>query len=255
MTICEQKSIKWPGWALLFRWAHEIPLREADTVIARGRRLAGIARRLNPTVHETIPIGHMIPSPQALSPVENGNSSRHILFVGRLIKEKGAGDLLKALKEIVETAPGLRPVVDIVGAGPERESLGAAAADHGIAELVVFHDWAGVDRLNALYHRADVVVVPSNGFPEGVPRVIDEALMRRVPVVATRVGGVPEEFDESEVCLVDPGKPGDLAGILWRMLLEPGFRDSFVRGAERRRQMWQAAGSAAQQHLKLLLED
>ncbi len=253
LTIARQHARRLPGWATLFRWSHEVPLRNADAVIARGRRLSRVARRLNPLVHESVPIGHMKPPPPSGSPANHGGSEVHLLYVGRLLPEKGVADLLQALRIIVDETPRLPVVLDIAGQGPELESLVRTARDSGIGQQTVFHGWATADRLNRLYERAKVVIVPSNGFPEGVPRVIDEALVRGIPVVATRAGGISEEFSEDEVCLVEPGKPRDLAGMIRKLLLEPVFRGRFLQGAERRRRLWQVAGSAGEQHLRILL--
>jgi glycosyltransferase involved in cell wall biosynthesis len=63
--------------------------------------------------------------------------------------------------------------------------------------------------------------MPTSTHPEGVPRVIDEALVRRIPVVATRIAGVSEEFREDEVLLVEPEAPDQIADGIEAILFDP----------------------------------
>jgi glycosyltransferase involved in cell wall biosynthesis len=71
----------------------------------------------------------------------------------------------------------------------------------------------------ALYHEFDAFVLPSH--TEGLPRVVLEAQATGTPVVATRVGGVPEVVSEGETGrLVDPGEPIELASVLNPLLTD-----------------------------------
>jgi glycosyltransferase involved in cell wall biosynthesis len=77
--------------------------------------------------------------------------------------------------------------------------------------------------------------------------------VRRIPVVATRIAGVADEFTEGEVLLVDTCAPEQLADGIEAILFDPDIRRSYLDGAERRRLHWSGFTSAADQHAKLLL--
>jgi glycosyltransferase involved in cell wall biosynthesis len=95
--------------------------------------------------------------------------------------------------------------------------------------------------------------MPSSTHPEGVPRSIDEALVRLIPVVATRIAGVPDEFAGGEVRLVDTAAPAQLADAIEAVLFDREARMAAIAGAARRRTRFTAFRSAADQHAKLLL--
>lgn len=139
-----------------------------------------------------------------------------ILFLGRLIRQKGVDDLLAAAALV----PG-RPRVDIAGDGPERRRLQDMAAD--LALDARFHGYVYGPEKEALYRGAALLCVPSReirGLSEGAPLVIAEARHYGLPVVATAVGGIPELMAESQPgsTLVRPGAPALLAEALARTL-------------------------------------
>lgn len=139
-----------------------------------------------------------------------------ILFLGRLIAQKGVDDLLAAAALL----PG-RPRVDIAGDGPERRRLqGMATALELDAR---FHGFVEGQARDALYRRSAVLCVPSRevrGLSEGAPLVIAEARQYGLPVVATAVGGIPELMALAQPGseLVRPGVPALLAEALGRGL-------------------------------------
>ena len=89
-------------------------------------------------------------------------------------------------------------------------------------------------------------------YGELLTRCIDEALVRKVPVVATRVAGVPAEFTDGEVLMVAPSSPDEMADGIEAILFDPDVRRRYVEGAERRCLHWSGFASAAEQHAKLL---
>ncbi len=138
-----------------------------------------------------------------------------IVFLGRLIQQKGVADLLEAATRL---GPGASLVV--AGDGPERARLQARAARLGLAVTFVgFIEGAAKHELLA---SAAVVCVPSREvgpLSEGAPLVVLEARAQRVPVVATRVGGIPElGGDDDGIDLVEPGDAAALARALGERL-------------------------------------
>ncbi|HEX9991106.1 MAG TPA: glycosyltransferase [Chloroflexia bacterium] len=147
--------------------------------------------------------------------------------VGRLSAEKGGVDLLiKAVACLRNEHPQARLV--IVGDGPLRAGLEEVAARLG--EDVIFTGTrTDVARLlNAM----DVFVLPS--LHEAFPIAILEAMAVRLPVVATRVGGVPEVIQDGTTgLLVPPNDEEALHQALRRLLTEPKLADSLAQAGQK----------------------
>lgn len=138
-----------------------------------------------------------------------------VLFLGRLIRQKGVAELVDAVARL---GPGASLVV--AGDGPERGRLAAHAARAGIdARFVGFVEG---EPKQALLAEAAVVCVPSREvgcLSEGAPLVVLEARAQRVPVVATRVGGIPElAAGDDGITLVPSGDAAALAEALRQRL-------------------------------------
>jgi glycosyltransferase involved in cell wall biosynthesis len=143
------------------------------------------------------------------------DDERVLLAVGRLSREKGLADLVRAVARLRETAPDVNFKLVILGEGPERSSVESEARRLGLVERVVFAGHAS--DVQPFYALADALALPSHS--EGSPNVLLEAMAAGVPVAATRVGGVPEIVaDEETALLVPPRDPDALAGALARLL-------------------------------------
>ena len=103
-----------------------------------------------------------------------------------------------------------RSSATIVGDGPERGRLEEMARSLDVAERVRFTGALGQDELPAIYERANIFCLAS--FAEGVPVVLMEAMAHGIPVVSTRIMGIPELVADGETgLLVAPGtrrRPG-----------------------------------------------
>lgn len=145
------------------------------------------------------------------------SASPQLLTVGRLVSSKGYDLLLTALAELVPTLPGLR--LRIVGDGPLRNQLADQAARLGLSRHVEFLGARGVDEVRSELSRADLFVISSRD--EGLPRTLLEATAAGVPVVATRVGGIPAAAGHwPSVSLVTPD-PGAIAAGVRTVLASP----------------------------------
>ncbi|MGH9079507.1 MAG: glycosyltransferase family 4 protein, partial [Acidimicrobiales bacterium] len=143
----------------------------------------------------------------------------HVGFVGRLIRHKGVDVLLEA------AALDDRIVVEVFGAGPEARALIDLADRLGIADRVTFHGHVDEVALPDLYHRFDVLAVPSVPLPgwiEQFGRVVVEAQSSGVPVVASASGALPDVVDGGGL-LVPPNDPASLRTALSRLLEEAGL--------------------------------
>ena len=136
--------------------------------------------------------------------------------VARLEAEKGHRFLLDAWPAVVAGAPDAMLLV--VGEGSEADALRAQAVTLGVADRVVFSGRR--EDISALTAELSVAVLPSLREAQGIS--ILEAMARRVPVVATSVGGIPEVITSGvDGLLVPPSDPGALAGAVVRLLADP----------------------------------
>ena len=112
-------------------------------------------------------------------------TSPHFLYVGRLSREKGLDDLLKAFQRLLAGAPGAH--LSIVGAGPQRQELLSQVADLGLAESVTFRGPKTLAEIADLFESSTALVLPSHSEPWGL--VVNEALSYGCPVVVSNSCG------------------------------------------------------------------
>lgn len=206
----------------------EEPLLRADRVVAvsgHGRQVllekgvpAGAARVVPPGFDGLVP-------PE---PPEKGHGPLRVLCVGQWVPRKGILDLVRAWK--MAERPGT--VLDLVGETdadpPYRSRVTKAVADD---PSILTHGPVGAATLAALYASADVFALPSRY--EGYGIVFAEAISRGLPVVACRVGPVPDLVGEAAL-LVPPANAPALSGTLGRLLSDAGLRKKMSAAATRR---------------------
>ncbi len=142
------------------------------------------------------------------------------ISVGRMEANKGFDRLLRALARAL---PGDGWVWFMVGEGTARPALEALASTLGLSEQVVFTGQVSDAELHNLYEACDLFAHPS--LYEGSSLVTLEAMVHRLPVVATHVGGIPDKVIEGETgFLVPPGDEAGLAGRLAWMARHPQER-------------------------------
>jgi glycosyltransferase involved in cell wall biosynthesis len=158
-----------------------------------------------------------------------------VLFVGRLIENKGCRDLIEALSRLPKKTRE-RTTLWVVGDGDERENLARAASELSVAGKVRFFGFVDHKKLVDFYAAADVVVVPSKtgsaGEMEGQALVVLEAFAARRCVIAARVGGIPSMVrDRSTGVLVEPANPVELSQALHELLTDPVLRQRLADAA------------------------
>ncbi len=139
-----------------------------------------------------------------------------ILTVARLQPRKGIADLIEACRLLQGE---LDFACVIVGDGPQRAELEATVARFGLTARFHFRGACSQRQVVDELRQASVFVLPS--YSEGVPVSVMEAMAMGVPVVATRVNGVPELVREGTGILVDPGDVRALAQALLRIATLP----------------------------------
>ena len=175
---------------------------------------------------------------------------RRLLCVGAVIPAKGHDVLLDALAGVAGPAWTCELVGSLERDPGFVEHLRGRAVELGIADRVRFRGALMGPALDAAYARADLFVTASHGETYGM--VVTEALAHGIPVLATRVGGLPEALGHAPNrrrpgVLVPPGDPAALAGAIEQWLGDAPLRRRLRHAAGQRRTLlpsWSAASTA-----------
>jgi glycosyltransferase involved in cell wall biosynthesis len=150
-----------------------------------------------------------------------------VLFVGRLVYEKGAHVLINAIPKILEKA---NTKFIIVGSGYMKEQLSIIVKSMGLEHKVLFTGFVDDETLLRLQRCADVSVVPSLFEPFGI--VALEAMAAKSPVIVSDTGGLSEIVDHDlNGIKVYPNNPDSLAWGINRVLLDENFRNRIRENA------------------------
>jgi len=139
-----------------------------------------------------------------------GNAFR-ILFVGRLVPVKRADRFLRVLAKVVDALPDGKVQGVCVGSGPLQSELELLTDQLGLKQQQIQFRGEEVN-LQEVYQQADVLMSTSDW--EGTPNVILEAMASGLPIVATKVGGVPEILNSSCGFIVEPDREDRLASAI-----------------------------------------
>ncbi len=132
-------------------------------------------------------------------------------FIGRLVPEKGAQWLLKALAEVKADVH-----VDVAGDGPLRQKLEAFVVRNELQDNVTFHGWVNQENVANLMKNARAIVFPSI-WEEPAGLITLEAAASGRPVIASRAGGIPEYALDDFSLLVAPNNVSQLAEAIDRL--------------------------------------
>ncbi|MGO8702919.1 MAG: glycosyltransferase [Candidatus Brocadiia bacterium] len=170
-----------------------------------------------------------------------------VLFVGNLLPVKGIDLLMEAFLAMRARNPALFAQIQllIAGDGPKLSWVVRRMADEGLGGSVKLLGHVGRERIARLMSAADVLALPSRN--EGCPNVVLEALACGTPVVAARVGAVPDLLDESCGIIVPPEDPAQFAAALERALAKPWDRAALRRRVEG--MSWEANAQALHEML------
>jgi glycosyltransferase involved in cell wall biosynthesis len=147
--------------------------------------------------------------PEELERIEPGADAADVIFVGELRKLKGVDVLIDALARSTQTAI-------LFGDGPDAATFRANVAKRGLASRVSF---AGPKPAREAFRHGRLLIVPSRA--ESFPYIVLEAAAAGVPMLATRVGGIPEIFGPEADELIPPDAPGTLAEVMTARLKKP----------------------------------
>ena len=181
---------------------HGVDLSQSDSLIARRAELRALVR----------------------SELAVDDDELLFLTVANLRPEKGYDVLLEAAKAIADRDLPIR--IAAVGRGPLRDALRARHVELGLEDRFQFLGQR--DDVLQLLAGADAFVLASRH--EGLPVALMEATSVGLPIVASRVGGIPQVLeDEVDALLVPPGEPGLLAQAMKRLASDPELRDRLGR--------------------------
>lgn len=157
--------------------------------------------------------------------------------IGTLHEVKGQHILIEACRLLKER--GVDFECHLIGDGPDREALVRQSQQAGVAEEINFHGLQPRAEVAKLLRQADVVVAPSvpssDGRREGIPVALMEAMATGLPVVASRLSGIPELVEDGVTGLLsEPGDAQALADSLEKLWYDAALRQQLGRAARAR---------------------
>lgn len=205
-----------------YEWLQRRNYRLFDAVVAVSTQLrdAAIADGVPPERVHYVPnawggLYEALPRESARRALGIEDAAAVVGWVGRFIPVKG-GDLFL---DAVSRLPEPRPLAVMIGSGPEADTLRRQSERLGLGAIVRFHsDISDAGRYFAAF---DTYVLTSRS--EGLPIVLLEAMAARTPIVATRVGGIPDALSDADGWLVPPSDPAALAAAIADSLRDRGI--------------------------------
>lgn len=150
------------------------------------------------------------------------------LVVGSIVPQKGVDDIVRAIKMLRQKGYPLK-LWHVGGSYPENLAASVSLCQRlRVDKHVVFHGYKNdLGELLALYRNADIFVLASHS--EGYPRSITEAQSQSLPIIATRVGGIPARLEnEHHAILTNPGRPEEIAGAIERVINDNTLRRRLI---------------------------
>ena len=193
-------------------------LSKSTPTLVAGKELYDIFSRASPRVRSISPSSVSIRDLAPATAVRFHKKELRLLYVGRLQRAKGLEELIEALAKVADETH--RFELDVVGGdahgGKYMRRLQEKVSYLGLGDVVRFHGHVAFGQaIMNFYRNSDVFVLPS--FSEGRPKVIYEAMITGMSIIATKTGGIPEVIENGvNGLLVEPGDVDGLAALLKR---------------------------------------
>jgi glycosyltransferase involved in cell wall biosynthesis len=155
----------------------------------------------------------------------------HLLYTGRMDRSKGLQEIVEATAILIEQGCDL--VFDLVGmeekGDPVLEELKERAKFLGISEKICYHGYQTLGpKLFSFYNKADIYIIASQSSFEGFPRTIWEAMAHSLPVIATRVGSIPD-YIEGAAELIEPKNVNSIVNAVLKLIHNPSRRRFLIK--------------------------
>lgn len=205
----------YPGFSKGAQAAFETAVKQASAVLTVSEELAKKTNEMTKVEATCLPLGIPLQSFSITGEDQEGIrkhlglplQDKLVVFVGRLVKEKG----LLELADAVSSMDGVKAV--FVGKGPLAKELSERAG-----ASIILPGQVPNEQVREYLMAADLFTLPS--YSEGMPTVVLEALALKVPVIATRVGGLPSLFSTYQHLLVEPRSTRQLKEAIHACLYE-----------------------------------
>jgi glycosyltransferase involved in cell wall biosynthesis len=210
-----------PGrWAFTLVTALLLALVDGVMVLSTEEQAEWRAFRAQPPVF-TVKNPYVRSSTWAERPGDRSPEDAHrVLFVGRLIEEKGIFDLVEALAAVIQRTPCS---LIFVGRGEDDRRLRERIHRLGLNEHVTVKGYLEGAVLGRMYGEATLLALPS--WHEGFPTVLAEAMDAGLPIVTTRIRGAADHLVEGEHALfVEPRDVRGIASAIITLLRDPELR-------------------------------
>ncbi len=212
--------------------AAAVAIRHADAVRTLSPFTSGLVREVGVEPAAEFP-AYVDLTTFCLRPPRPLPARPRLLFVGVLERSKDVAGLAAAWRLAAPRLP--RATLHVVGDGAEAPTVEALAAE--LPGRVAWERRLEPREVAAAMDEAAALVLPSR--TEGLPRVVMEAFCRGRPVIAARVGGVPDIVEDGvSGILVEPGSPLALAGAIVRVLGDRETRERLAAGAAATADRW-----------------
>ena len=212
-----------------FRRGWSVPVALAPEVRNSVAEFYGIPLRRVPVIYNGIDLSRCVPK----TTYETGETVT-ILHVGRFDVPKNHPGLLEAFRLLLETHPECR--LRLLGDGDLRADMEKLAREKGIADFVEFCGMQS--NVYPYLHDADIFTLPS--IYEGNPMTIIEAMGTGLPIVASRVGGIPDMISDGESGLLVGPEPQSICAGLTRLVGDAALRQRLGLAARKQSQTFSA---------------
>jgi glycosyltransferase involved in cell wall biosynthesis len=206
-------------------------VRRCDAVLLLSEQERAMWSSFEPRGRFDVVLNPFLPSARSPRAVSHGvdaedrlrpEAGTTILFVGRLIQEKGVLDVVEAARLLL--LGGESPRVLIAGSGPVAGEVREMVRSFALGDRVILLGHLGADELQGAYQEADLLALPTY-WAEGFPTVIPEAMHAGLPIVTTPIRGAADQLTEGENALfVPPRRPDLLAAAIRRLAHDPALR-------------------------------
>lgn len=211
-------------------------LRNSDHVITVSTNLKSKAVELAGFPEKISVISNASADPELFKPMDQKECRSRLgvpegkiilLYVGNILELKGLPILFQSIKEIKDVGEDF--IVYLVGSGKDKFCFEALVADQGLSEHVVFAGSRNPSEIPLWMNACDVFVLPS--ISEGMPNVVVEAVACGKPVIATRVGGIPDFVTDQNGIIVAPGSVPQLTKAISMLVNDKRLRDKLGRNS------------------------